>query len=372
VRALEAMWWRQEEPPLQRLLLAPLVLPELLFRAGAALRGALYDRGLLGAARARAPVLSVGNLAVGGSGKTPAALELVRRLAARGRRVALLSRGYGARRRDARVVSDGSRLLLGAEEAGDEPLLLARRQPGLRVLCGPRRAELAATAVGGLGADALVLDDGFQHRALGRDLDVVVFDGANPWGNGRLLPRGPNREGRGALRRGHLCWISRVDQAAEPTLAALRALAREATGRPPLESRHAVSDVLDGTLARSLGKEALAGARLLLLCGIGRPHGFRRTVEGLGATVVAERLFPDHHRFADAELSEAFEAARAAGCDGVATTEKDAVRLSTRWAGEGMLKVVRIEAEILRGGELLDEAVDRVLGEWEATGCSES
>jgi len=129
VSALEAMWWQQQEPPLQRLLLAPLLLPELLFRAGAAVRGALYDRGLLAAARAGAPVLSVGNLAVGGSGKTPAVLELVRRLVARGRRVALLSRGYGARRRDARVVSDGSRLLLGADEAGDEPLLLALRQP---------------------------------------------------------------------------------------------------------------------------------------------------------------------------------------------------------------------------------------------------
>jgi len=366
VNPLEAMWWRQQEPPLQRLLLAPLLLPELLFRTGAAVRGALYDCGLLAAARARAPVFSVGNLAVGGSGKTPAALELVRRLVARGRRVALLSRGYGARRSDARVVSDGRRLLLGADEAGDEPLLLARRQPGLLVLCGPRRAELAATAVDRFSADALVLDDGFQHRALGRDLDLVVFDGANPWGNGRLLPRGPNREARDAVRRGHLCWISRVDQAAEPALGALRALAREATGRPPLESRHAVCDVLDGALARSLGKGVLAGQRLLLLCGIARPQGFRRTVEGLGATVVGQRLFPDHHCFADRELSEAFEAARAAGCDGVATTEKDAVRLSTRWAGEGMLRVVRIEAELVRGGELLDEAVDRALGDWKA------
>ncbi len=358
------MWWRQEEPPLQRLLLAPLVPPELLFRAGVAVRGALYDRGLLAAARARAPVLSVGNLAVGGSGKTPAALELARRLVARGRRVALLSRGYGARRSDARVVSDGSQILLGADEAGDEPLLLARRQPGLRVLCGPRRSELAALAVDRLAADTLVLDDGFQHRALRRDLDLVVLDGANPWGNGRLLPRGPNREGRGALRRGHLCWISRVDQAAEPTLRALRALAEEATGRPPLESRHAATDVLDGALSRSLGKGALEGQRLLLLAGIGRPQGFRRTVEGLGGAVAAERLFADHHRFGEAELSEAFEAARAAGCDAVATTEKDAVRLSTRWAGEGMLRVVRIEAELVRGGEMLDEAIDRVLADW--------
>lgn len=359
---LEDMWWRRDEPPFARLLLSPLALPELLFRGGVAVRNALYSSGLLGSARAGAPVISVGNLAVGGSGKTPAALEVVRRLLLRGRRVALLSRGYGATRRDARVVSDGSRLLLAdAGLAGDEPLLLARREPALRVLCGPRRAELAAIAVGRLGADALVLDDGFQHRALGRDLDLVVLDGANPWGNGRLLPRGPNREGRPALRRSQLAWISRVDQGDEAGLRALRALAGEATGRPPVESRHAVADILDGGLGRSLGRGALAGRRLLLLAGIGRPQGFRRTVEGLGATVGAERLFPDHHRFTDAELAAAFEAARAAGCDGVVTTEKDAIRLSTRWAGEAMLQVVRIEAEVLRGGELLDEAIERAL-----------
>jgi len=367
VSAIEAMWWRQQEPPLQRLLLAPLALPEALFRAGVALRALLYDRGLRASVRAGAPVVSVGNLAVGGSGKTPAALEVARRLQARGRRVALLSRGYGARRVDPRVVADGSRVLLGADEAGDEPLLLARRLPGLRVLCGPRRAALAAHAVEQLGADALVLDDGFQHRALRRDLDLVVLDAANPFGNGRLLPRGPNREGRAALRRGHLCWLSRVDQAGEAALVALRALARQATGRAPVESRHAVADVLDGALSRSLGPAALAGQRLLLLSGIGRPQGFRRTVEGLGGTVAAERIYPDHHRFADAELCEALDAARAASCDGVATTEKDAVRLSTRWAGEAMLRVVRIEAEVVRGGEELERELDRVLDGWKAS-----
>ena len=204
--------------------------------------------------------MSIGNVAVGGAGKTPAAIAVAARLTARGRRVAVLSRGYGASRADARIVSDGVRVLLGGDEAGDEPALLARRLPGVAVLCGPRRAALATMAVATLGADALVLDDGFQHRALARDLDVVVLDAANPFGNGHLLPRGPNREPRAALSRAGLVWLSRVDQADASALEALRSLAREATGRAPVESRHAPVDVVDGTLARSLGRGALRGA----------------------------------------------------------------------------------------------------------------
>jgi tetraacyldisaccharide 4'-kinase len=278
----------------------------------------------------------------------------------------VLSRGYGASRGDARVVADGRAVLLGAEEAGDEPALLAGRLPGLRVLCGPRRTELARRAVEDLGADALILDDGFQHRALHRDLDVAVLDAANPWGNGRLLPRGPNREGREALSRAGLAWLSRCDQAAPEALERLRALAARATGRPPVESRHAVLDLADGALSRSFPAASLAGARVLILAAIARPAGFRRTVEGLGARVVAERLFRDHHRFAPAELDEALAAARAAGCDFAVATEKDAVRLPAPWAGEEMLRVVRIEAEVVRGEDVLQEAIERVLAAWPA------
>jgi tetraacyldisaccharide 4'-kinase len=360
VSLVEDMWWSREEPALRRAALAPLALAEALFRAGAAARSALYGAGLLSAARVAAPVISIGNLAVGGSGKTPAAMEVARRLGARGRRVALLSRGYGATRSDARRVSDGRTLLLGAAEAGDEPWLMARRLPGVPVLCGPRRAELARLALAD-GADALVLDDGFQHRGLFRDLDVVVLDAQNPVGNGRLLPRGPNREGLGALSRAGLAWLSRADQAPPAELERLREAARRATGRAPVESRHAVADVLDGRLSRSFGRGALSGRRVLLLAGIGRPEGFRRTVAGLGGEVALERLFRDHHAFADGELEEAFAAARAAGCQAVVTTEKDAVRLAPRWAEEPLLQVVTIDAEILRGEEELEAALDRAV-----------
>jgi tetraacyldisaccharide 4'-kinase len=365
---VERLWWDPAPGLGARALLAPLLPLELLFRAGVAVRGAGYRRGWLAARRAGAPVISVGNLAVGGAGKTPATLAIAARLAARGRTVAVLSRGYGARRGDARVVSDGRRVLLDAADGGDEPVLLARRLPGARVLCGPRRAELAARAVGQLQADALLLDDGFQHRALARDLDVVVLDAANPVGNGHLFPVGPNREPVSALGRAGLVWLSRVDQAAAEQLEAWRRLARERTGRPPVESRHAPLDLLDGTLSRSLGLAALAGRPVALLSGLARPGAFRRTVEGLGAEVRAERRHPDHHRFSEADLREAFAEAARRGAELVVTTEKDAVRLDGALAADPRLAVLTIAAEVTAGAGALDEALDAALQVRHASG----
>jgi tetraacyldisaccharide 4'-kinase len=351
--ALEAIWWRERPGPLARLALWLLAVPELLYRLVVAVRAALYRARLLPAARAAVPVVSVGNVAVGGAGKTPVALALAERLAARGRRVAILSRGYGATRTDPRVVSDGARVLLDAAEGGDEPVLLARRLPGARVLCGPRRADLLPLAA---GADVLLLDDGFQHRALARDLDIVVLDASSPFGNGHLLPAGPNREPPGALRRAGLVWLTRVDQAEPAALDALRALARAATGRAAVESRHAVVDVVDGSLVRSLGKDALRGARAALLSGIAKPASFRRTVEALGAVVVAEHVFADHHRFTRADVEGALGSA-----EWLVTTEKDAVRLPADLVADPRVRVVRIAAEVVRGGEALDEALSAVL-----------
>lgn len=359
--ALEQAWWTHSTSLGQRLALAPLLPFELAFRGVVALRGLAFDRRWLGVSESSAAVISVGNLAVGGAGKTPVTLAIATRLAARGRRVAVLSRGYGAIRADARLVADGERVLLTAEQGGDEPVLLARRLPGVLVLCGPRRAELAATATSRHGANALLLDDGFQHRALARDLDVVVLDAANPFGNGHLLPVGPNREPHSALGRAGLVWLSRVDQADPGRLERLRALALDCTGKQPVESRHAPLDLLDGTLTGSRGLAAARGKRVLLLSGLARPGAFRRTVEGLGAEVVAERRHPDHHRFTAADLDDARAAADQARADLILTTEKDAVKLPPEVAAEPRLAVVRIEAEILAGEAALEAALGAAL-----------
>lgn len=359
--ALERAWWAERPGGLERAALAPLWPAEAIFRSVVWLRALAYDRRWLAVASSPVPVISIGNVAVGGAGKTPVTHAIATRLAARGRRVAILSRGYGAVRNDARVVADGERVILSAEAGGDEPVLLARRLPGVRVLCGPRRAELATLATRTLGANALLLDDGFQHRGLARDLDVVVLDAANPFGNGHLMPVGPNREPRWALGRAGLVWLSRVDQATPERLERLRVLAFRHTGRGPVESRHAPLDLLDGTLSRSRGLAAARGKRVLLLSGLARPGAFRRTVEGLGAEVVAERRHPDHHRFTAADLDGARSAADAARAELILTTEKDAMRLPPEWGAEPRLAVVRIEAELVAGDAALQSALDAAL-----------
>lgn len=356
----ERLWWSPAPSAPDRILHAPLLLAEGLFRAGAAARGFLYDKGVLPSTPAGVPVVSVGNLAVGGAGKTPVVLALAARLAAAGRRPAVLSRGYGATRGDDRVVSDGEKVLLDAAQGGDEPVLLARRLPGLRVLCGPDRARLSARAVA-LGADVLLLDDGFQHRRLRRDLDVVVIDATNPFGNGHCLPYGPNREPRSALRRAGLVWLTHADRATADGLASLRALARSTTGRPPVESRHAPRDLADGTLRETMPLEALSGRRVALLTGVARPASVRRSVEGLGATVVSSAAFPDHHRFTPAEVEDVLRAAGGAGAAWVVTTEKDAVRLPAAVAGDPRLRVLRIDLEVTGGGDALAEALSAAL-----------
>jgi len=362
VNALERLWWRPDPPPADRWLLAPLVVAEGLFRAAVALRGALYDRGLVAAARAPVPVVSVGNLAVGGAGKTPVAMAIAGRLLAAGRRPAVLSRGYRAASSAPRVVSDGRGPRLGPAEAGDEPWLVARRLPGVAVLCGPDRAALAREAVGASGADVLVLDDGFQHRRLRRDLDVVVVDAGNPWGNGHCLPAGPNREPRSALARAGLVWLTHADRAPPGALDRLRGEALRATGRPPVESRHAPRELVDGRLEPAGSPEALRGRRVGLLAGVARPESVRRTLEALGAEVAAVRAYPDHHPFTEAEVDEALAAAAAAGAGWLLTTEKDAVRLPPGRAGDPRVRALRIEAEVLAGEEALGEALAAALG----------
>lgn len=356
------MWWRRDEPAWLKPLYAPLLVAEGLFAAGAAARGKLYDLGALPAFRASVPVISVGNLTVGGSGKTPVVIALAERLAARGRKVAVLSRGYGATRTGARVVSDGHGPKLDAAEGGDEPVLIARRVPQALVLCGPRRAELAKQAAG-LGAQVLLLDDGFQHRALARDLDVVLVDASNPFGNGHLLPRGPKREPLAALRRADLVWFTKIDQhePGDRTLGKLADVARKATGRPVVQSRHAHADVLDGTLTQGFGAGALAGKRVFLMAGLARPDTFRQTADAANAQIVGERVFADHHRFTAAELGEAFGAAEKGRADFVVMTEKDAVRLPPERARDPRLRVVRLGVQIVSGEEALDAALDETL-----------
>jgi tetraacyldisaccharide 4'-kinase len=219
-------------------------------------------------------------------------------------------------------------------EVGDEPLLMARR--GLTVFVGPRRALLAEMAVQ-RGADVLILDDGLQHHALARDLEIVVVDASNPFGNGHLLPRGPLRELPSALARvaRGLLWLTRCDLERDPRTAQLPPW-------PAVESAYA---------ARA---DELRGRRVFLFAGIGRPASFEATVRALGAGIAGARWFPDHHRYSAADLAAL---RRAAGEATLVTTEKDRVRIDR---ADGIV-AVPVEVRILRGEDALDAALKAVL-----------
>jgi tetraacyldisaccharide 4'-kinase len=331
-----AFWWRRDEAPWLEAALWPLSLAALGYRAGAAI-----SRRSARPVRAGAPVISVGNLVVGGAGKTPVALELAERLLRRGKQPALLSRGYGRRSRLALEVSEH----MPSSLTGDEPLLLKRRCPRLRVLVGPRRALLAAQAVA-RGADVLLLDDGLQHHQLERDLDVVVMDGSNPVGNGRLLPRGPLREPLDSLRRVRrgLLWLTRCDLPRAPELPRLPLAG-------PVESAFAARDA-----------QPLAGKAAFLFAGLARPDSFEALARSHGLRIVGKRWFRDHHGYSRRDLEQLRRAAQAAGAEILLTTEKDSVRLAVRdLTGPPPIASLPVDLRIVGGEAALEAALDEVL-----------
>jgi tetraacyldisaccharide 4'-kinase len=320
--------WRRGLPAPWRTLLAPCALA---YRSGLRLRNATYALGVARTRRLPCRVLAVGNLTVGGTGKTPLVELIARTIAERGRSVAIVSRGYGGRATaPVSLVSDGTRVLLGAAEAGDEPVLLARRlldvPRGVPVVVGRDRFRAGALAVARFAPDVVVLDDGFQQRRLAKDVEVVCLDARAPWGHGGLLPGGSLREPPKSIRRAHLLVLTHAE--ACPDLVAARVEVGRLTPVVPVAVATlepiGVLDVASGQ-ARPLA--ALAARPALAFAGIAAPERFIETLGGLGITPRAFVPFPDHHPYAPEDLDALATRARAAGAEVLLTTEKDAVRL---------------------------------------------
>ena len=307
------------------------------FAAGAALRVAAYRRGLLSRRRLLGPVISVGNLGVGGSGKTPVVLRVAEILRDAGREVAVLSRGYrGSFRGEALVVSDGARVLAGPREAGDEPVMLARALPGVVVAVGPRRDAVGRAVEARFGPRVHVLDDGFQHLRLERDLDLVCLDVRDL--EDRPMPAGRLRERPSALDRAHLVLLTRLEAASEDEVRALEA--RIGPERTLRVARRVVG------WRSPDGAPAPPPARAFLLVAIARPERFERDVVEGGVVVAGRAFFRDHHRFRPEDLVRVAADARAAGATAIATTAKDAVRLDGA-PGLGLpVVVLAIAAEV--------------------------
>ncbi|MEE8166566.1 MAG: tetraacyldisaccharide 4'-kinase [Myxococcota bacterium] len=308
-----------------------------------------------GRGRPACAVLSVGGLTVGGAGKTPVAARLALAFQRRGRRVVLASRGYRGRTVDrVTVVSDGRHIHSSVARAGDESLVLAAHAPGVPVLVGRDRRVVAHHAVSRFDAELLVLDDGFQHHRLARDLDLVCIDGIAGLGNRRVLPRGPLREPLSALW--HADWLCLVDGEGADWEAELVARFASSGGRV-LRAHRRPSSLAPLDHSRREAPSALAGRRVGLLAGVARPGSVRRSLEALGATIVAERLFPDHHNYSATDC---------ASLDPTVpewvTTEKDALKILPEWLAGKKLSVLSIEIEFEEEATALD-AIEKALFE---------
>ena len=312
------------------------------YRLGVALRNRYYDLCPGSVASLPVPVISIGNLAVGGSGKTPMAGWVAALLHAMGRKPAVLLRGY--RRSHA-----GGR--------SDEAVML-ERQLGDRaaVLVGPDRVARGREAVERHQSDVLVLDDGFQHRRVCRDLNVLLLDATCPPGRLRLLPRGVLREPFAAVRRADLVVLTRTEQVDDEVLADWRRRVRRLGGTPILHARTVVDDLVDSS-GRSVGDRP-GEIKLLAFCGIGNPVAFETTLRQWGSDPIAARRFDDHHPYTAADLDSLVRQAKDGGADALVTTEKDVVRLAALPAAQSLplpvyslrisLSLGRDEAEFVR------------------------
>jgi tetraacyldisaccharide 4'-kinase len=296
----------------------------------------------------------VGNLTVGGTGKTPIVECLARELAMRNCRVAILSRGYGGKstkrhlfcKKWPRVVSDGSRVLLNGEEAGDEPFMLAKNLKGVVIISHRDRVKAARMAVNDYGCNMLILDDGFQYLKLHKQASILLLDKSNPLGNGRLLPRGSLREPISAMRRATHIILTRADVEANESLKIL--LEKHSTA-PCMESCLIAEELRDSGGKTSTPLKALKGKRVAIFSGIANPKSFEDSIHATGAYIVLKRRFPDHYSFRASEIAQFFEETVDLRAEMIITTEKDMARLPACMTDVLPTFYLRIRAKITNG-----------------------
>lgn len=314
------------------------------------LRNAAYQSGCLPSYRMPVPVISIGNLTAGGTGKTPFVEYVSRFYRNLNCRVAILSRGYG-----------------GAGGRNDEARMLEENLPDVPHLQGADRVVLARTAVADLKSEVLVLDDGFQHRRLVRDVDVVLVDATTPWGHGYLLPRGLLREPPGGLRRADVIALTRCDQvAAEQRQQLRRTIDSIAPHKLLVETTHRPVDLCNSD-GENAPLDLLREGPVAGFCGIGNPGAFRRTLLDLGARLEDFRSYPDHHAYSSADVEELHRwAGGLPKSTPIVTTQKDAVKLRLSHLGDRPLWWLRIRLRVESGQDALDGCLQSVLSPTES------
>ncbi|MBI3010476.1 MAG: tetraacyldisaccharide 4'-kinase [Candidatus Omnitrophica bacterium] len=375
-QSLHDAWWRlatQHRPPSfgQSLVCRTLDAGSVAYRLAISVRNAAYDWGLKRRARLPCRVISIGNLTVGGTGKTTCVELIVQKLMKRKRRVAILSRGFGGTRQPYQVIWDGKRLGVTADstippgELADEPVWLARRLENVPVLVGSNRYRIGTVACTAFSLDALVLDDGFQHRKLQRDCDIVLIHSRMPLSGWKLLPRGPMREPIHALRRAHVILITKADEA-WTTMSALKERLLSINPQAIVATAvHAPVEVWDAVSGKREDPSCLEGRRVGLLSSIGDPEGFESTLQRLHALVAWHRRYPDHYRYTQQDWLDVMKPQGGLPIGAVVTTEKDWVRLESLAAPflnelRVPLWVLGVRMKILSGEEELDARLDRL------------
>lgn len=305
------------------------------------------------AKRLPVPVISVGNLTIGGTGKTPVVMTIASRLKNRGLRVAVISRGYGRKGEETVLcVSSGDGPQLGVEEAGDEPYLLAKKLRGIGVWVGRERFQVAIAALTRDRHDVIVLDDGFQHRTLFRDLDIVVARTSTPWNRVDLIPKGSMREPIGSLKRAHVLVLNWRERPSDRLL--WRCFYPHLVFLKGRLKPKGIKRVLDDD---PVDLEEVRGCNIAAFCGVGEPRSFKETLEEMGLKVKRFLPFPDHHWYTPKDLGLIREAARAV--DYVVTTEKDGCKLRDADLDPKKLLAVEVEMELSP-----IHVMDRILDEY--------
>jgi tetraacyldisaccharide 4'-kinase len=325
-------------------------------------RNAYYDLVKRSARPIPRPVISVGNITVGGTGKTPVAARLANLLLERGRRVAVLLRGYKGR--PIQFDDEQREAAVGRwRKESDEAMVLRRRCPRAMVMVDPDRSASARRALA-KGADALVLDDGFQHRKVARDLNVVLIDATAPFGHGHLLPRGLLREPTRSLRRADILILTRCDQIDETDKRLLlRRLRQVSGGKRVIQAVHRIVGFTD-VKGKAVEVEDPSVMQAVIFAGIANFESFRCSVEALGVRVLAAYEYPDHHDYTRQEMAGLADVAMNLEANVILTTEKDAVKLVGRWDEGGCrLLVLQLEIEFdAQGDKILVDAIDAALG----------
>lgn len=328
------------------------------------LRAAGYRKKIFPSRQLPCKVISVGNITVGGTGKTPMTIYLAREIKQAGRRVAIVSRGYkgGAERRGG-VVANGTTICMDPLTAGDEPYMMACRLEGIPVIVGRNRFAAGLLAIDHFQPDVIVLDDAFQHLMLRRDIDLVLIDAMHPFGNGRMLPRGTLREPIAALGRASACILTRSNAAGAEALAVTRARVKLLVGnRPIFESLQDPYFYLvpggEQTTLQAVpdfpGSHDLVGIKsrkVFGFSGIARNEDFQRTVKDLGFNVTGFLEFPDHYFYSAADQKKIMRVAEESGAQRLITTEKDHVRLVGSGSWNTELVVVGVKASFRDGGQ---------------------